>query len=165
MPPSTSRSTRRTPTPAPRRPTPKTATSRSRIVVTNAVNTALLGTYTVTYAVSDLSGNAAAPVTRTVNVQPQPRPTKAAAARSESARSPCCSRPSCHDWPYIRLHAGHHADSFFGSGLLCRDVLEERLAEVVLELEQELVVLLADVFRELAPSSHGMSHAIVHGFE
>jgi VCBS repeat-containing protein len=43
----------------------------SRIVVTNAVNTTVLGTYTVTYAVSDLSGNAAAPVTRTVNVQPQ----------------------------------------------------------------------------------------------
>jgi hypothetical protein len=44
----------------------------SRIVVTNAVNTTVLGTYTVTYAVSDLSGNAATPVTRTVNVQAQP---------------------------------------------------------------------------------------------
>ena len=44
----------------------------SRIVVTNSVNTTVLGTYTVTYAVSDLSGNAAEPVTRTVNVQPQP---------------------------------------------------------------------------------------------
>jgi VCBS repeat-containing protein len=43
----------------------------SRIAVTNPVNTAVLGTYTVTYAVSDLSGNAAVPVTRTVNVQPQ----------------------------------------------------------------------------------------------
>jgi hypothetical protein len=43
----------------------------SKIVVTNPVNTALLGTYTITYAVSDLAGNAAAPVTRTVNVQPQ----------------------------------------------------------------------------------------------
>jgi VCBS repeat-containing protein len=43
----------------------------SRIVVTNPVNTTLLGTYTVTYNVSDLSGNAAKPVTRTVNVQPQ----------------------------------------------------------------------------------------------
>jgi hypothetical protein len=43
----------------------------SRIVVTNAVNTTLLGTYTITYNVSDLSGNAAKPVTRTVNVQPQ----------------------------------------------------------------------------------------------
>jgi VCBS repeat-containing protein len=48
----------------------------SRIVVTNPVNTALLGTYTVTYAVSDLAGNAAAPVTRTVNVQPQPAATE-----------------------------------------------------------------------------------------
>jgi hypothetical protein len=44
----------------------------SRIVVTNPVNTTVLGTYTVTYAVSDLSGNAATPVTRTVNVQAQP---------------------------------------------------------------------------------------------
>jgi hypothetical protein len=44
----------------------------SRIVVANTVNTTLLGTYTVTYDVSDLSGNAAKPVTRTVNVQPQP---------------------------------------------------------------------------------------------
>src|SRR6188768_2294865 len=35
-----------------------------------------------------------------------------------------------------------------GSGILCRFVLEERLAVVVLELEQELVVLLADVLRE-----------------
>jgi VCBS repeat-containing protein len=44
----------------------------SKIVVTNAVNTAVLGTYTITYAVSDRSGNAAVPVTRTVNVLPQP---------------------------------------------------------------------------------------------
>jgi hypothetical protein len=44
----------------------------SRIVVTNPVNTAVLGTYTITYAVADLSGNAAVPVTRTVTVQPQP---------------------------------------------------------------------------------------------
>jgi hypothetical protein len=43
----------------------------SRIVVTNPVNTTVLGTYTVTYTVSDLSGNAAVPVTRTVTVQPQ----------------------------------------------------------------------------------------------
>jgi VCBS repeat-containing protein len=44
----------------------------SRIVVTNPVDTAVLGTYTVTYAVSDSAGNAAVPITRTVNVQPQP---------------------------------------------------------------------------------------------
>jgi hypothetical protein len=43
----------------------------SRIVTTSTVNTAVLGTYTITYAVSDLAGNAAAPVIRTVNVQPQ----------------------------------------------------------------------------------------------
>jgi hypothetical protein len=43
----------------------------SRVVVTNPVNTTLLGTYTITYNVTDLSGNPAAPVTRTVNVQPQ----------------------------------------------------------------------------------------------
>lgn len=43
-----------------------------RITVTNTVDTSVLGTYTVTYAVTDLSGNAAAPVTRTVNVQAQP---------------------------------------------------------------------------------------------
>ena len=47
----------------------------SRIVVTNPVNNTLLGTYTVTYAVSDLAGNPAVPVTRTVNVQPQPAAT------------------------------------------------------------------------------------------
>jgi hypothetical protein len=41
-------------------------------VVANPVNTALVGTFTITYSVSDLSGNAAAPVTRTVTVQPQP---------------------------------------------------------------------------------------------
>jgi hypothetical protein len=44
----------------------------SRIVVTNPVNTTVLGSYTITYAVSDLSGNAATAVTRTVNVLPQP---------------------------------------------------------------------------------------------
>jgi hypothetical protein len=43
----------------------------SRIVVANPVNTTLLGTYTITYTVSDAAGNAAAPVTRTVNVLPQ----------------------------------------------------------------------------------------------
>ena len=43
----------------------------SRIVAANPVDTKLLGTYTVTYNVSDLSGNAAKPVTRTVNVQAQ----------------------------------------------------------------------------------------------
>ncbi len=43
----------------------------SRIVVTNPVNTALLGTYTITYTVSDAAGNTAVPVTRTVNVRPQ----------------------------------------------------------------------------------------------
>jgi hypothetical protein len=39
-----------------------------RIVVHNPVNTAVVGTYTVTYRVRDRSGNAAAPVTRTVQV-------------------------------------------------------------------------------------------------
>ena len=41
----------------------------SRIAVTNPVNTAILGTYTVTYNATDLSGNSAQPVTRTVRVQ------------------------------------------------------------------------------------------------
>jgi hypothetical protein len=44
----------------------------SRIVVSGRVDTTVLGTYTLTYAVSDLSGNAATPATRTVNVQAQP---------------------------------------------------------------------------------------------
>jgi VCBS repeat-containing protein len=44
----------------------------SRIVTSGSVNTTLLGTYTLTYSVADLSGNAATPVTRTVNVQAQP---------------------------------------------------------------------------------------------
>ena len=43
----------------------------SRIVVTNPVDTAVVGTYTVTYNATDLSGNAAAPVTRSVRVQVQ----------------------------------------------------------------------------------------------
>jgi hypothetical protein len=41
----------------------------ARIVVTNPVNAAVIGTYTVTYHATDLSGNSAAPVTRTVRVQ------------------------------------------------------------------------------------------------
>ncbi len=39
-----------------------------RIVVDNPVDTDAVGTYTVRYTVTDLSGNAAAPVTRTVTV-------------------------------------------------------------------------------------------------
>ena len=38
------------------------------ISVVNTVNTAIVGQYTVTYNVSDAAGNAAVPVTRTVNV-------------------------------------------------------------------------------------------------
>ena len=38
------------------------------IFTVNPVNTALVGTYTITYTVSDSSGNAATPVTRIVNV-------------------------------------------------------------------------------------------------
>ncbi|HET8698718.1 MAG TPA: FG-GAP-like repeat-containing protein, partial [Gammaproteobacteria bacterium] len=41
----------------------------SRIKVTNPVDTTVIGTYTVTYEATDLSGNAAVPVTRTVQVQ------------------------------------------------------------------------------------------------
>jgi len=40
-----------------------------RIVVTNPVDAAVIGAYTVTYNATDLSGNKAAPVTRTVTVQ------------------------------------------------------------------------------------------------
>jgi hypothetical protein len=38
------------------------------IVPTSTVNTAAVGSYTVTYNVSDAAGNAATPVVRTVNV-------------------------------------------------------------------------------------------------
>lgn len=43
----------------------------ARIAVANPVDTAVIGTYTITYTVSDSSGNAAVPVTRTVTVGPQ----------------------------------------------------------------------------------------------
>ena len=42
----------------------------SAIVVSAAVNTALVGSYTVTYNVTDFAGNSASPITRTVNVTP-----------------------------------------------------------------------------------------------
>ena len=42
----------------------------SDIRVTNNVNTAVVGSYTVSYAVTDFAGNAAATVTRTVSVTP-----------------------------------------------------------------------------------------------
>jgi hypothetical protein len=42
-----------------------------RIVVDNPVNTAVVGTYTVTYDVTDSSGNAALRVTRSVRVAPR----------------------------------------------------------------------------------------------
>jgi hypothetical protein len=40
-----------------------------RVVATNPVNTSVIGTYTVTYNVTDRSGNKAAPVTRIVRVE------------------------------------------------------------------------------------------------
>lgn len=46
----------------------------ANIVVANTVNTAIVGTYAVTYDVSDVAGNAAAQVTRTVNVTDQTAP-------------------------------------------------------------------------------------------
>jgi hypothetical protein len=42
----------------------------NQIVVTNNVNTSLVGAYTVTYNVTDFAGNDAQPVSRTVNVTP-----------------------------------------------------------------------------------------------
>jgi len=47
----------------------------SQIVVTSTVNTAVIGSYTVTYNASDAAGNAAVPVTRTVNVVAPPDTT------------------------------------------------------------------------------------------
>jgi len=44
----------------------------SRVVTESNVDTKTLGIYTVTYSVSDLAGNAATAVSRTVNVTPQP---------------------------------------------------------------------------------------------
>ncbi len=41
----------------------------AKIVTTNPVNTAQVGSYTVTYNVKDSSGNAATPATRTVTVK------------------------------------------------------------------------------------------------
>ena len=41
----------------------------SNIVTVNNVDTSTIGTYTVTYNVSDANGNAAAEVTRTVNIE------------------------------------------------------------------------------------------------
>jgi len=46
----------------------------ANIVTVNPVNTAIAGTYTVTYNVSDAAGNAATEVTRTVNVSDVPIP-------------------------------------------------------------------------------------------
>jgi hypothetical protein len=40
----------------------------SRINISGSVNTSVLGSYTLTYSVTDTAGNAATPVTRTVNV-------------------------------------------------------------------------------------------------
>ena len=42
----------------------------ANIVTVNSVNTAIVGTYTVTYNVDDLSGNPAVEVVRTVNILP-----------------------------------------------------------------------------------------------
>ena len=40
------------------------------VIATGAVNTALVGPYSVTYNVTDFAGNPATPITRTVNVTP-----------------------------------------------------------------------------------------------
>ena len=44
--------------------------SFGRIDIINPVNTSTVGTYTVTYDVSDVAGNAAVQISRTVTVQP-----------------------------------------------------------------------------------------------
>ena len=51
------------------------ATLNANLVVSGSVNTAALGAYTLTYNVSDAAGNAATPVTRTVNVTAAPDTT------------------------------------------------------------------------------------------
>ena len=52
----------------------------AQIVTTNAVNTAVLGAYTVTYDVMDVAGNAAVQATRTVNVSAATTSTPPAAS-------------------------------------------------------------------------------------
>lgn len=49
-------------------------TRTANIITVNPVNTNVLGTYTVTYDVSDVAGNAATQVTRTVNVVDTTKP-------------------------------------------------------------------------------------------
>src|SRR5690554_8178464 len=49
--------------------------SGSIIIDASAVNTAVVGTYTVTYDVTDAAGNVATQVTRTVNVVDTTAPT------------------------------------------------------------------------------------------
>lgn len=46
----------------------------ANIITVNPVNSNILGTYTVTYDVSDVSGNSATQVTRTVNVVDTTKP-------------------------------------------------------------------------------------------
>ena len=57
----------------------------NKIVVHNPVDTAVAGTYTVTYDVSDAAGNAADQVTRTVTVNTVPDTTKPVIHRNGSA--------------------------------------------------------------------------------
>ena len=65
----------------------------TKIKMDNPVNTAVIGTYTVTYTVVDNSGNAAAPVTRTVRIAARQVPAAEVAARSTlSAAARCGSR-------------------------------------------------------------------------
>jgi hypothetical protein len=60
----------------------------SSIVATSTVNTSVIGTYTVTYNVSDSSGNSATPVVRTVNVVAAPAPSASVGVAAGYAPAP-----------------------------------------------------------------------------
>ena len=59
------------------------------VAATGTVDTATAGTYTITYSATDMAGNAATPVTRTITVSnPAPAPVRRSSGGGGSSRSP-----------------------------------------------------------------------------
>ncbi|MDQ6993128.1 MAG: DUF5011 domain-containing protein [Mariprofundus sp.] len=69
----------------------------ANIVPTGAVNTALVGTYTITYNVSDAAGNVAVAVTRTVNVVANQAPIPTAPAITTATNTAASSQVLAND--------------------------------------------------------------------
>lgn len=104
----------------------------SKIITVNQVNSAVAGTYTVTYNVSDAAGNAAAQVTRTVTV-------KAAPVNDDKSNN----TPKKHSSHSGDFTTGHVAPKVLGASTEAPNL--EELQELIDSLRQQIQSLIAQL--------------------